>query len=448
MRAIRDTLHRTLDHPLRPLRRQRRRRRGHLPRRAAPARGRGHLHLRRRASTGTSASRARTCPAAWPRPTSSPGTPATPTPTGPGSRRRWPGCGRWSSSASATWRSTSPGCSPAPPRSSSRPTCRSTCSTCSPPTPVEEVTVLGRRGPAQATFTTQELRELGELAGATVLVDPADLELDPRSRGARGRRPERHPQPRRAARLGRPRRRRRAARGCTLRFFGRPVRLLGDGPGDRRGGRAHGGGRRRPGHGHRRARGAAGRPRRPLGRLPRHSRCPACRSTSARAPCRTTTGGCCATAGVSPGEYVAGWIKRGPSGVVGTNKHDARETVAALLADVADGRAADAAARSATWCRSWSPRGASRCCSTTGGRSTPRRSRSARPAAGRGRRCTSGRRCWPPSARAAAAATPDRLDARPRARESGHEVGLSARGPAPRGASGVSRCCAGRSRCR
>jgi NADPH-dependent glutamate synthase beta subunit-like oxidoreductase len=40
---------------------------------------------------------------------------------------------------------------------------------------------------------------------------------------------------------------------------------------------------------------------------------------------------------VSPGEYVAGWIKRGPSGVVGTNKHDARETVAALLADVADG---------------------------------------------------------------------------------------------------------------
>jgi ferredoxin--NADP+ reductase len=38
-----------------------------------------------------------------------------------------------------------------------------------------------------------------------------------------------------------------------------------------------------------------------------------------------------------PGEYVAGWIKRGPTGVVGTNKHDARETVATLLADVAGG---------------------------------------------------------------------------------------------------------------
>jgi ferredoxin--NADP+ reductase len=39
----------------------------------------------------------------------------------------------------------------------------------------------------------------------------------------------------------------------------------------------------------------------------------------------------------SHGEYVAGWIKRGPSGVVGTNKHDARETIAALLADAEDG---------------------------------------------------------------------------------------------------------------
>jgi ferredoxin--NADP+ reductase len=28
----------------------------------------------------------------------------------------------------------------------------------------------------------------------------------------------------------------------------------------------------------------------------------------------------------APGEYVAGWIKRGPSGIIGTNKHDATET--------------------------------------------------------------------------------------------------------------------------
>jgi ferredoxin--NADP+ reductase len=35
-------------------------------------------------------------------------------------------------------------------------------------------------------------------------------------------------------------------------------------------------------------------------------------------------------------EYVAGWLKRGPTGVIGTNKSDAAETVRTLLADLAD----------------------------------------------------------------------------------------------------------------
>ena len=39
-----------------------------------------------------------------------------------------------------------------------------------------------------------------------------------------------------------------------------------------------------------------------------------------------------------PGVYVAGWIKRGPSGVIGTNKRDAQETVEHLLEDVREGR--------------------------------------------------------------------------------------------------------------
>ncbi|MCX6433404.1 MAG: NADP oxidoreductase, partial [Actinobacteria bacterium] len=38
-----------------------------------------------------------------------------------------------------------------------------------------------------------------------------------------------------------------------------------------------------------------------------------------------------------PGEYVAGWIKRGPTGIIGTNKKDAVQTVASLLADAASG---------------------------------------------------------------------------------------------------------------
>ena len=44
------------------------------------------------------------------------------------------------------------------------------------------------------------------------------------------------------------------------------------------------------------------------------------------------------TQGSIPGEYVAGWVKRGPSGVIGTNKRDAQETVEHLLEDLGEGR--------------------------------------------------------------------------------------------------------------
>jgi ferredoxin--NADP+ reductase len=201
--------------------------------------------------------------------------------------------------------------------------------------PVEEVTVLGRRGPAQASFTTMELRELGEMTGATVLVDPKDLVLDPDAE-------ERASADRNVARnLA-------ALRGWSdhvpeegkvrlrLRFFARPVRLLGEErvngievertavDGD---GRATGTGEvdvlsadlviRSVGY-----RGT------PLPGLPVDER-------SATVP--HEEGRVLRDGRPSPGEYVAGWIKRGPTGVVGTNKHDARETVASLLADAADG---------------------------------------------------------------------------------------------------------------
>src|SRR6201996_2459637 len=42
---------------------------------------------------------------------------------------------------------------------------------------VREVHVIGRRGPAQAKFTTKELRELGDLGGVHVSADPAELDL-------------------------------------------------------------------------------------------------------------------------------------------------------------------------------------------------------------------------------------------------------------------------------
>ncbi len=44
---------------------------------------------------------------------------------------------------------------------------------------IREIVVLGRRGPVQAAWTSTELGELGDLAGADVVVDPAELELDP-----------------------------------------------------------------------------------------------------------------------------------------------------------------------------------------------------------------------------------------------------------------------------
>jgi NADPH-dependent glutamate synthase beta subunit-like oxidoreductase len=201
--------------------------------------------------------------------------------------------------------------------------------------PVEEVTVLGRRGPAQASFTTQELRELGEMAGATVLVDAADLELDPDAeerastdrnvsrnlavlRGWVGHEPEE----------GKVR--------LRLRFFSRPVRLLGE---ERVNGieverTAVDGDGRATGTGE-------------VDVLPadlvirsvgyRGTQLPGLPVDERTATVPHEEGRVLRDGRPSPGEYVAGWIKRGPTGVVGTNKHDARETVASLLADAADG---------------------------------------------------------------------------------------------------------------
>ncbi|MGY1820532.1 FAD-dependent oxidoreductase [Geodermatophilus sp. SYSU D00079] len=201
--------------------------------------------------------------------------------------------------------------------------------------PVQEVTVLGRRGPVHATFTTQELRELDELARATVLVDPADLELDPvaEERAAADRVVHRNLDVLRdwGGHVLEPGR-----TPVRLRFYTRPVRLLGT---DRvtgievertvvdEDGRASGTGEtsvlpadlvvRSVGY-----RGCG------LPELPLDER---------RGVVPNDGGRVLRDGEPSPGEYVAGWIKRGPTGVVGTNKHDARETIAVLLEDVAAG---------------------------------------------------------------------------------------------------------------
>lgn len=198
---------------------------------------------------------------------------------------------------------------------------------------VADVHVVGRRGPSQARFTTKELRELGALPDTSVLVDPAELELDPAFRDPSGL-----PGPLRRnvevlrAWAGHPPRG--AARRIHPRFFLRPVELTADGAGrvgavrfertapDGRGG-VTGTGRyeeieaqlvlRSVGY-----RGVA------LEGLPFDA-------ASGTVPHRA--GRVLRAGTVVPVEYVAGWIKRGPTGVIGSNRPCAKETVRSLLAD-------------------------------------------------------------------------------------------------------------------
>jgi ferredoxin--NADP+ reductase len=205
---------------------------------------------------------------------------------------------------------------------------------------VRVVTMLGRRGPAQAAFTPKEIRELGELAGVTVRVDPADLELDPRSaagldedgervmnalRSVAGRTPGPHD------------------RVIELRFLTSPTELRGpDGTVAEVAVVANElveeGGALRARATDRVATLPAGLVLRAVGY--RGAPVPGY-------PFDESAGIIPNKAGrmldgpdgrARPGRYVAGWIKRGPQGVIGTNKADAGETVTALLQDLAAGR--------------------------------------------------------------------------------------------------------------
>jgi ferredoxin/flavodoxin---NADP+ reductase len=214
---------------------------------------------------------------------------------------------------------------------------------------VTEVVILGRRGPAQAAFTNPELRELGEFARADVLVEPADLELDPAS-AAWLESDDASPTARRNVAILREL----AARPPTershrvaLRFCRSPVEVLGDGDGPVTGLRVERnrlepdprGGVRAVATGQHevipcglviRSIGYRGRP---LPGVPFDER---------RGLIRNAGGRVCEEDGTPRrGEYAVGWIKRGPSGVIGTNKKCATDTVAALLEDVAGGRLAE-----------------------------------------------------------------------------------------------------------
>ena len=190
---------------------------------------------------------------------------------------------------------------------------------------IREIVMVGRRGPVQAAFTNPELLELGELAGADVIVDPADLvgaEPDDtnseRNLEVLREYARREPQ-------GKPKR-------LVLRFLLSPVEIGGEGrverielvrnvlePDAR---------------GVLRAAATAERETLETGLV--------FRSVGYRGiplpgvPFDERTGTIPNEGGrVEPRVYVTGWIKRGPSGVIGTNKKDATETVGLLLDDLA-----------------------------------------------------------------------------------------------------------------
>jgi ferredoxin--NADP+ reductase len=204
---------------------------------------------------------------------------------------------------------------------------------------VREVVILGRRGPAQATFTNPELRELGELSRADVVVDPAELPLaEPGDASPTARRNlAMLRELAGASPAGRSRR-------IELRFCRSPVEIVGDGDGPVTGVRVVRN-RLEPGsHGRARAVATDEQEVIPCGLVIRAigyrgRRLPGVPFDERRGLISNLGGRVCDEHGTAqPGEYAVGWIKRGPSGVIGTNKKCAAETVARVLDDAARGR--------------------------------------------------------------------------------------------------------------
>ncbi|MBI3975178.1 MAG: NADP oxidoreductase, partial [Armatimonadetes bacterium] len=209
---------------------------------------------------------------------------------------------------------------------------------------VQEVHLLGRRGPAQAAFTNPEIRELGELPAADVVVRPEEAALDELSKAELDRTQDRTTMRKVeilqefAARPpgGKPRK-------LFIRFLVSPVELIGTN-GHVTGMRlAHNALQATP------AGSLAARPTDrfedvpvglvfrsvgyrgvPLPEVPFHQDWGVFLNEKGRVldP---------ATRQPIAGLYAAGWIKRGPTGVIGTNKPDAAETTAHMLVDAAQG---------------------------------------------------------------------------------------------------------------
>jgi ferredoxin/flavodoxin---NADP+ reductase len=210
---------------------------------------------------------------------------------------------------------------------------------------VREVYLLGRRGPAQAAFTNPEVRELGELADADITAIPQEVELDPLSRAAVERSQDRATLKKvemlreyaRRAPTGKSRR-------LVMRFLVSPVELVSDGAGRVAAMRLVRNELYATSTGALQPRATDRFEELPVGLV--------FRSVGYRGvpvpgvPFNESWGVILNDKGrvLDPdtkqpivGEYAAGWIKRGPTGVIGTNKPDAAETVECMFEDLARG---------------------------------------------------------------------------------------------------------------
>jgi ferredoxin--NADP+ reductase len=202
---------------------------------------------------------------------------------------------------------------------------------------VKEILVLGRRGPVQAAWTPVEVGELGELAGADILVDPAELELDDASAAELEAAPptvKRNVEHLRAYAARKPEGK---ARAIRLRFFTSPVAILGDERveaielvrNELVDGRAVATDVRDVVE--------CGIVFRSVGY--RGVSLPGVPFDEGSCVVPNEDGRVLGEDGAPrAGVYCAGWIKRGPTGVIGTNKKDATETVERLLEDARDGK--------------------------------------------------------------------------------------------------------------
>jgi ferredoxin--NADP+ reductase len=205
---------------------------------------------------------------------------------------------------------------------------------------IEEILMLGRRGPAQASFTTPELKELGELADADVAVDPSELELEPESEPALADSTVARNMGVLREYAARPPSGKR--RTLKLRFRVSPIAILGESKveaieivrnelvADEEG----------------RVRAVATGEREviPCGIVFRSVGYQGVAMEGVpfdedRCTMRNRGGRVLDERGEPiSGVYCTGWIKRGPTGIIGTNKKDATETVEALLEDAREGR--------------------------------------------------------------------------------------------------------------